>query len=362
VADAGRDESFVGLSTLTDDVERGLSLLAEVATTPAFAEREFARVKSEWLDGIVAERQMPDRLAALAGLRLLLGAKQGQPVGGSASDVKKLRVADLKSFHAAAFRPDNAALIVVGDVTLDGLLSSIVRHFGRWRKQPAARLEPAAPSPPPPAERTVTIVDRPGAVQTAVFAAQRFPARSAPGHEAREVMASIVGGLFTSRINTNLREKHAFTYGATARAVATRGWGAFVVTTSVRTDATAPALREAVKELERARDPALGAPITQEETARAKADLLHALGAKLEHTSRVAGAIAPLFSLDLGADYLSRYPLLLEPLTPSDIASSTLLLTPEELVIVLVGDRNEIAPPLEQHGYRISLAPESLTD
>jgi len=363
VADAARDDSFVGLSALTEDVDRALELLAEVGTVPAFAPKEFERVRSEWLDGIVSERQMPDRLASLAGLRLLLGAAQGQPVGGSVSDVKGLTVADLKAFHARAFRPDNTALIVVGDLTLERVYPTIVRYFGGWRGSGPARAEtPAAPVPPPSLGHTVTIVDRPGAVQTAVFAGQRFPARSAPGFEAREVMASIVGGLFTSRINTNLREKHAYTYGAGARAVATRGWGAFVVSTSVRTDVTAKALREAVKELERARDPALGAPITAEETSRAKADLLHALGARLEHTSRVAGAIAPLFSLDLGVDYNSRYPSLLDVIGPGDVASSALLITPDELVVVLVGDRKQIAPELEQLGYKISIAPEALTD
>jgi zinc protease len=363
VADAARDDSFVGLSTLTEDVERGLSLLAEVATTPAFAQKELERVRSEWIDGIVAERQMPDRLASLAGLRLLLGNVHGAPVGGSVKDVKGLSAGDLRSFHARAFRPDNAALIVVGDVTLDNLRAPIMRQFGKWRAQPGAKLDSVAPLPPPPNfGRTITVVDRPGAVQTALFAAQRFPARSAPGYEAREVMASLVGGLFTSRINTNLREKHAYTYGAAARAVATRGWGAFVVSTSVRTDATAKALREAIKELERARDPSLGAPITAEETARAKADLLHALGARLEHTSRVAATIAPVFSLDLGADYPSRYPSLLDLVGPGEAASSALLITPDELCIVLVGDRAQITPELEQQGYTISIAPESLLD
>jgi zinc protease len=300
-ADAGRDDAFVGLSALTEDLDRGISLLAEVTTSPAFDAKEFERVRGEWLDGLVAERQSPDRLASLAGLRLLFGTARGAPVGGAVSDVKKLTVADLRAFHARAFRPESAALVVVGDVGLDGVLSSAEQHFGRWKGKPGVTGEAAAPVPPlTPPGKTVTVVDRPGAVQTALFAAQRFPARSAPGFEAREVMSTLLGGLFTSRINMNLREKHAFTYGASGRAIATRTFGAFVVSTSVRTDATAPALREAVRELERVRDPALGAPITQEEIGRAKADLLHGLGARLEHTTRVAAAVIPLFSLDRG--------------------------------------------------------------
>lgn len=362
-SDAGRDDAFVGLSALTGDLDQGLALLAEVTTSPAFDAKEFERVRGEWVDGLVAERQSPDRLASLAGLRLLFGPAHGAPVGGGVSDAKKLTVADLKAFHARAFRPENAALLVVGDVGLDALRSSVERHFGRWKGKPGATSEAAVPVPPPPARgRIVTIVDRPGAVQTAVFAGQRFPARSAPGFEAREVMSTLLGGLFTSRINMNLREKHAYTYGASGRAVATRSWGAFVVSTSVRTDVTAPALREAVRELERVRDPALGAPITPEEIDRAKADLLHNLGARLEHTTRVAAAVSPLFSLDLGADYLTRYPGLLTLVSPSEVASSTLLLTPDDLVVVLVGDMKAIGPGLEQQGYKLETAAEALTD
>jgi zinc protease len=362
-SDAGRDDAFVGLSALTGDIDRGLALLAEVTTSPAFDGKEFERVRGEWVDGLVAERQSPDRLASLAGLRLLFGTAHGAPVGGAVSDVKKLTVGDLRAFHARAFRPENAALVVVGDVSLDGVRPSVERHLGRWKGKPGGTGEAPVAVPPPPARgRVVTVVDRPGAVQTAVFAAQRFPARSAPGHEAREVMATLLGGLFTSRINTNLREKHAYTYGASGRAVATRSWGAFVVSSSVRTDATAPALREAVRELERARDPALGAPITPEEIDRAKADLLHGLGAKLEHTTRVAAAMTPLFSLDLGPDYLSRYPGLLTLVSPSEVSASALLLTPDDLVVVLVGDLKEIGPGLEQQGYKLEPAPAALTD
>jgi zinc protease len=362
-SDAGRDDAFVGLSALTEDIDRGLSLLSEVATSPAFDAKEFERVRAEWLDGLVAERQSPDRLASLAGLRLLFGPTQGAPVGGGVSDVKKLTVGDLRAFHARAFRPENAALILVGDVGLDGVRASVERHFGRWQGKPGVTNQAPVPVPPlAPRERTITVVDRPGAVQTALFAAQRFPARSAPGFEAREVMSTLLGGLFTSRINMNLREKHAYTYGASGRAVATRTFGAFVISSSVRADATAPALREAIRELEKARDPSLGAPITAEEIERAKADLLHNLGARLEHTTRVAAVVSPLFSLDLGADYLTRYPKLLEVVSPAEVTSSTMLLTPDDLVVVLVGDLKLIGPTLEQQGYKLETAPAPLLD
>ena len=361
-ADASRDDSLVGISALVADVDKAMELLAEVVTVPAFDAKEFDRVRAEWLDKLVGERQAPERLASLAGLRLLNGPVHGAPVGGGVSDVKKLTVADLVAFHARAYQPESSALVLVGDVSLDAVRASAQKYFAAYRKKPGTKPAVVPPLPPAPQGQRVVLVDRPGAVQTALFAGQRFPARSAPGYEAREVLGEIVGGLFTSRINMNLREKNAYTYGASGRPVAARNWGAFVVSSSVRTDVTAPALAEVVRELERARDPSLGAPLTNDEIGRAKADLLHTLGARLEHTSRVAQAMTTLFSLDLGNDYYTRYPSLLAAIGQPELATNAGLLTPDDLVIVLVGDKKEIAPGLEKAGLKLETAPDSLTD
>ena len=107
--DAGRDYSTVALTTLRADVEEGLSLLAEVVQKPAFSPKELERVRQEWLDGLTAERQAPERLASLAGLRLLLGEPHGAPVGGSVPDVKRLTAKDLAQFHAAHFEIGRAS-------------------------------------------------------------------------------------------------------------------------------------------------------------------------------------------------------------------------------------------------------------
>lgn len=359
--DASRDESLVGLSALVGDLDAALELLAEVTQKPAFNPKEFERVRAEWLDQLVAERQDPSRLASLAGLRLLNGPIHGAPVSGGVSDVKRLTAADLAAFHAKYYEPGSAALILVGDVSLYSVRASVEKHFGAWRAKAPAKLADTPLAAAVQGQR-VFVVDRPGAVQTALFAAQRFPSRSAPGFEAREVLGEVVGGLFTSRINLNLREKHAYTYGASGRPIATRHWGAFVVQSSVRTDVTAPALSEVLKELEAARDPSLGRPLGNDEIGRAKADLLHTLGARLEHTSRVAQAVTGLFSLDLGGDYYTRYPGLLAAIGPPELATNAALLMPEDLLVVLVGDRTAITPGLEQRGFKPELAPAALTD
>jgi zinc protease len=352
--DAGRDYTKVELGTLREDLGRGLELLAEVVKTPAFRREELERVRGEWLDGLVAERQQPARIAGLVGLRVLLGEEQGAPVAGSVPDVKRLTVADLIDFHRRAFAPSALALIVAGDTTLAEVRPHAERLFGTWKAPGAA--EPKAPVLPAPAGTRVIVVDRPGAVQTALFAAQPFPKRSDPGYEARLILSEVVGGLFTSRINQNLREKHAYTYGARSQAIATRSFGAFVVTTSVKTQVTAEALSEMITELKAARDPALGRPLAEDELGRARADLVNSVGAHLEHNSRVADDLMTMYVYDLAPDYYSKYSSLIAGVDRGEVTRQAAALAPDQLLVIAVGDRSVIEGPLRAKGFRVESA------
>lgn len=359
--DASRDDSDVSLSTLTADVPRGLALLSEVVFKPAFRAADFARVKDEWLDGLRSERQEPARLASLVALRTLLGPVAGAPVSGSIPDVEKLKVADLVAFHKRAYVPSNLAVVAVGDVTADKLLPDVERLFGRAAGAPyPAPAEAVAGEQP--SKLRVLLVDRKDAVQSAVFAVQPFPRRSEAGFEAREVMSTLLGGLFTSRLNLNLREKHAYTYGARGTSLATRQWGAFYVATNVKTETTADALFELLSELDRARDPSRGAPITEREAARARTDLMHKLGARLEHTSSIAGTLSTSFVQGLSPDYYAKYPAQVAAVTTVEVAEQAKRLDPKRLLVVIVGDREKIAPSLKQHGFETELADPKLSE
>ncbi|MBN1612055.1 MAG: insulinase family protein [Polyangiaceae bacterium] len=359
-SDAGRDSLTVGLTTLRSDASRALALLAEVVQRPGFDPRVVARVRSEWIDGLLAERQEPSRIASLVGLRAQLGDIHGAPVGGAVEDVRQLEAADLRTYHVHAFVPNSSALVVVGDVALDDIRSDVAHLFGSWTGAPVLEAAPP-PVPEAPARTRVLVVDRPGAVQTALFVAQPLPKRGMPGHEARQVINSIVGGLFTSRINTNLREKHAYTYGARSVAVATRYWGAWIATTSVKTDVTAPALKQLVSELKGVQDPARGRPIADDELARAKADLVAALGAHLERIEAVESDTQALFTYGLPPDYFSGYPERVAAVTLQSAAEQArTTLVPDRLTVVAVGDQARITAALTQHGFDWVPAPEAL--
>lgn len=360
-SDAERDDSSLSLSVLPEDLSRAFDLLAEVTTQPAFGEADFQRVRAEWLDGLRAERQDPVRLASLTAVRALLGAEDGAPVDGTLRDVEALKLSELRDFHQRAYTPDNAALIVVGPVKKAELESQLAQSFAAFRGKSGIAEPKEAPRPNFDKTR-VLVIDRPSAVQTAIVAIQPGAKRSEAGHEARQVVGRILGGLFTSRLNTNLREKHAYTYGAVARPVEYRRWGAWLLSTSVRTDVTAEALDEIVHELERIADPARGAPLQDEEIARAKADLVYSLGATLEHPSRLAGVASSLFVQGLAPDYEARYPDLIRGLARDAIAKSAAGLKSSGLCVVLVGDRKKIEPKLAQRGYAVETAPPELSE
>lgn len=357
--DAGRDHSSIALQTLPRDLERGLALLAEVAQTPRFDPKDFERVKNEWLDGLVAERQQPQRLASLVALRLLLGATHGAPVSGSVPDVKRLAVRDLRDFHKRYYTPADSALVVVGDVTLADIQAPATRSLGAWRGRAAQEVAPAQPQPPP-AKKDVVLVDRPDAVQTALFTIQPFPKRNVAGHEARQVLSNLLGGLFTSRINQNLREKHAYTYGARSTLMATRAWGAFAVGTSVRTDVTAAAIEQLGVELSGLANGTK--PLTAAELSRSKTDLINALGAHLEHTGRIAEDLAQSFVQGLPTDYVSRYAPLVASLSLDHVAQEAKRLNAGQTWIVAVGDATKIREQLAARGLAAEIAAPSLVE
>jgi zinc protease len=282
-------------------------------------------------------------------------------VSGSASDVQKLTVKDVADFHRKAYGAADAALIVVGDLQLATVQKAAERAFQKLGKGQSSLEQPFSAPPPTPAKQLL-LIDRPGAVQSALFLAQPLPKRSEPGFEQRELLTTLLGGLFTSRLNLNLREKHAYTYGAHAKTVASVHTGLLYVATSVRSDVTAEALKEAVQELRLVKDPKLGKPINGEEITRARADLVQSLGARLEHGARIGSTLAEAWLHRLPSDYYQRYPGLLAVENADSLTRRASVIDPERMVIVVVGDRQTVEAPLSKLGYQVVAAPAELSE
>jgi zinc protease len=249
---------------------------------------------------------------------------------------------DLQKFWAQNFVPNNAALIVSGRITVVELRPLVEKAFGDWQKGAPAQVsvgEPATTS------ARLVLVDKPGAPQTQLRVASVGAPRNTPDYEPLLVMNEALGGLFSSRINLNLREEHGYTYGAASQFVFRRFAGPFLVATGVRTDVTAPAVSEIMKELKRIRE----GNLSPEELTLSKDSLVRSLPADFETSRSAAGTTANIYVYDLGLDYYAKLGGRLSAVTVDQVkAVSQKYVVPDKMIVVAVGDRAKIAPKLQQ--------------
>src|SRR6185295_19374197 len=208
---------------------------------------------------------------------------------------------DMQAFWKQNFVPNNAALIVAGDITMAELRPLAEKAFSAWTAGTPAKPVLAAPQT---TSARVVIVDKPGAPQTELRVAGIGAARSSPDFQAMRVMNTALGELFSSRINMNLREDHGYTYGASSQFVFRKSAGPFVAGTGVRTDVTAPAVSEILKEVRGMSEK----PIDSEELRLSKDSLVRSLPGAFESSASAAGSFSNVYVYDLGLNYFTNYP------------------------------------------------------
>ncbi len=348
------DSTQVAVRSLKKNFAAALALMADVTLDPAFPEAEIARQRSERLARLVQQRENPGAAANAAMFAALYGPKN--PYGftelGTEASNKAMTRDEMVAFWTQNFVPNNAALVVAGDITADELRPLAESTFGAWQ-----RGEPATPALGAPATTSarLVLVDKPGAPQTQLRVATIGAPRSTPDYPSLQVMNMALGGLFSSRINMNLREEHGYTYGAGSAFVYRRAAGPFYVATGVRTDVTGPAVSEIFKEIARTTE----TPLSAEELARAKDSLVRSMPGAFETSRGVVANLSNIYVYDLGLDYFSRYPERMSAVTAEMAeAAAKKYLVPGRMLVVAVGDRAKIEPQLR----RLNLGREELRD
>jgi predicted Zn-dependent peptidase len=315
--------------------------MADVALRPAFPKEELERLRQERLTTLVQARDDPTTLAALAFARVLFGPahRYGTALIGAAETLKALTTDDLRAFYATTFRPDNAALVVVGDVTPEKVQPLLESSFGGWKPlQGATAARATTPAAPERARREIYLVDKPNAPQSQIRIGSVGVPRSTPDYFPIQVMNTVLGGSFTSRLNLNLREKHGYTYGANSSFDMRSAPGPFSATAAVQTDKTSAALEEFFNELN-----GILRPASADEIARAKSYLSLRFPATFETTDDVSRRLEELLVYRLPDDYLSRYVPSLEAVTQSDVQRvARMYIHPDRVAVVVVGDRKAI--------------------
>jgi len=273
---------------------------------------------------------------------------------GTTASVKAVKRDELAAFWAAHYAPANAALAIAGDITEAEARKLGEQYFSSWSNS-SAQASVALPAMPAPPTRKIVIVDKPGAPQTALIAFGEGIPRSTAEYAAVDVMNSVLGGLFSSRINMNLREKNGYTYGAFSQFEFYKDGGVFYSGSQVRTDVTAPATKELFGELNRIRTD----PPTAAELKLAEDSELHSLPGQFETVDDTTGLIADLFTYGLPNTYYKTLPAEYLKLTPDAVEKTAIeYVHPENLIVVAVGDRNKIETELKS----LDLGPIEITD
>jgi zinc protease len=346
------DSSFVYLNTLKEHLDKALDIYADVILNPAFPEKDFKRLQQQRLAAIKREKSEPSAMGLRVLPKLLYGANHAYslPFTGSGTEesVSKMTPADMKKFHSTWFKPNNATLVVVGDTTLDEIKPKLERLFKGWKpgkiqEKNISIIDPRAQ------KRTVYIIDRPGSLQSVIFAGNIATPKSDPDDIAIGIMNKILGGDFTSRINMNLREDKHWTYGAHSTIPDAKGQRPFIAYAPVQTDKTKDAMLEMAKELQGV---VMDKPITPEEFEKAVKNQVLKLPGIWETMGRVAGAIAEIVRFGLPDDYYQTYAERVRSLKLENVNSAAKkVVLPENTVWVVVGDRSKIEKPIRELNF-----------
>jgi zinc protease len=341
---SGWDASGVSVSSLARQVPDVLPLLSEVVLSPAFPENEVERLREERLAEILQDRSEPGSFAAETYLGFVApGHRYGVPQGGSDVTVRSLRRDAILAAHACFHRPGNTRLAIVGDVRIEEIRRRVEELFGGWEVDSVTGIDPVPP--PEGGGSHLHCVDRPGAVQSEVRLGHVSVPRNTPDYFPLVVMNTALGGCFNSRLMLNLREAHGYTYGATSRFDFRRIGGIFTAGAAVRSEVTAPAIKEFRTEIERMAE----VGVTMAELQYARDYLAGVYPLSFETTSDVANQILLREIYDLPEDYAETYQARVQAVTSEDVLRvARTHLHPDRLTILVLGDRSTLRDDLER--------------
>ncbi len=343
------DSGGVSVKVLADKLEPALELMSDVALHPTFPDAEVERLRARRIAGIQSEKSSPGTIAQNALVAALFGRAHpyGHSLSGEEVDAKKLTRAELVRAYERLFVPKNAAIVVAGDITKDAILPKLEATFGQW-KSTAGAISHKGPKPITKAatDKRIVLVDRAGA-QSQIQVFRPGVPYANKDRDSIVVMNAILGGMFSSRINMNLREKNAFTYGARSYFAMRHGAGPFLAGASVFAEKTVPAIKEIFAEIEGLRR---DGP-TQEELALAKESIRLAMPGRFETAGDVAAAVADLVVYDLPLDEFDKRLARIDAVTAADVKRvAGEYLEAKEMTVVVVGGKATLAPQLDALG------------
>ncbi len=338
------DSSAVRMSVPVSKLAEALPLMADVALRPSFPVAELDRLRKERLTGLLQARDNVGALVQLAFPRIVFGPthRYGTSANGLPAAIEALTVDDLQAFYRSHFRPDNATLLVVGDLTAASALPMLEKAFGEWKPGGMQALVAEVPNAPQLGKRQIYLVDKPEAAQSQIRIGWVGVARSTPDYAVLEVLNTVLGGSFTSRLNQNLREKNGYAYGASSGFDMRLSAGPFLAAAGVQTDKTADALREFFNELN-----GILTPVPADELAKAKNYVALGFPGEFETTGDMARKLEELVVYNLPETTFSNFVPGVTAVTAADLQrAAARFVQPEKMAVVIVGDLKVIEGPI----------------
>ena len=331
------DATRLTLSVPRARLDEALKVFADMVLRPDFRPDDIERVKKKLRTSLRQNRDSTSSVASYFFPRLLYpeGHRYADSVTGADAAIASFEQSDLQGFHQAVYQPGRATIIIVGDITSEEATAKLNSAFAGWSNATEPFAPTTLPEAPQVARRNVVIVDKPGAAQTTVMIGWLGVERRTSDYYTLQVLNTILGDSFTSRLNQNLREQHGYTYGAGSAFVTRKEAGPFYAMASVQTDKTGPALGEFFKELSGIRE-----VVPEEELEKAKNYLAYRFPSEFETNSDVAGNLSTLEIYSLPEDTYSNYVQNIRSVTAAQVQEAAKqYIDPERMIVLLVGDR-----------------------
>jgi zinc protease len=338
------DVSGVTLLSLKRHLTTALNIYADVITNASFPEKELQLQRNTRLAQLLQRKDDANAIAGVVYASLLYGRNHpyGHPSVGDEASIRAITNDDVKRFYETYYRPNNAAIIVTGDVTMNEIVPQLEKAFAEWKQGevPAVNIQ----SPQARERSGIYLVDKPGAAQSVIMIGQVGQSRTTPDYFPLLVLNTLLGGQFTSRVNMNLREDKGYTYGARTQFDYRRGAGPFLATAGVKTADTKESVIEFMKELNGVRG---GRPIDDKELEFARQAIIRGYPRGFETPEQISSRLMDVVLYGLPDDYFNNFIQRVRAVKLEEVnRAANRYLDPSRMAILVVGDRRVIEPGL----------------
>jgi zinc protease len=349
------DASTATVGVMSSRIDPAMAILADVVRNPTFKDEEIERLRQQSLDDLTVEMGQPGSLARFAAARVVFGdSPYGHPLGGTLESLAQIKRVDIVKLHEMYYRPDNAILVIGGDINADAGFALAQKYFGDWQK-PAQLLRPFVfgARVSDARNRRVLVIDKPDAGQAAVYLARTGIGRANPEYFKGIVANSVLNG-YSGRLNQEIRIKRGLSYGAGSTLDARRSMGPFVASAQTKNQSGAQVVELLLGELERLAT----APVPESELTPRKADLIGNFARNLEQVNGLVAQVASLSLQGLPLDEINHYVSDVQAVTAAEVqkfAGTTI--DAKGASVIIVGNAKEFLPELQKQFKVIDVIP-----